>query len=163
MKNIIAKVLVPIAVLACLPASVAVAEPSAGMYGADTLAKTISAVADKVTPKVVVEQYEATVTAYNSELGQTDSDPWTAANGKQVHVGMVACSRDIPFDAVVTMKFKSGRVFKGTCGDRMAKKYDHATNLSLARPHFDIWMLSRSDAKQFGRQLATVTVEYQNL
>jgi 3D (Asp-Asp-Asp) domain-containing protein len=43
----------------------------------------------------------------------------------------------------------------------MARKYDQATNLSLSMPHFDIWMASKSDAKQFGRQVATVTVSYE--
>lgn len=160
MKNIIQKVLVVIAVVAMLPLQ-AVAEPSPNVFDPNAVNSAVSAFSAKYTPAVVEEVYTATFTAYNSEVGQTDSDPFIAANGRHVHAGMLACSRDIPFGASAIITFKSGKVMKGVCGDRMARKYDHSTNFELGMPHFDIWMASKSDAKQFGRQVATVTIRYE--
>jgi hypothetical protein len=160
MKHIIAKVLAPIAVLAMLPTSVAVAQPAAGMYGADAINSAAAVLAQKVVPKFVEEKFMASVSAYNPVAGQTDSDPDIVASGKKVQVGMVACSRDIPFGATVTMKFKSGKTFTGVCEDRMARKFDHATNSALSMPHFDILMFNYANAKQFGRQVASVSVQY---
>ncbi len=159
MKNTLKKALIIVAILGFMPLPV-VAQPSVGMFGSDTLKVSVSASAGKFVPKIAEEVFEASVSAYSSTFDQTDRDPFTAANGNQVHAGMIACSRELPFGATVTMKFKSGEIFTGVCGDRMAKKFDHATNLSLPMPHLDIWMTSRAEAKNFGRKVATVSVRY---
>ncbi len=155
MKNTIAKVLVAVALVAMLPIPAAVAQPSIGMYGPDSINKAVSAIVEKVMPKTVVEHFTATVTAYNSEIGQTDRDPFIAANGHEVYDGMVACSREYAFGTKVTI---NGRDY--TCGDRMARKFDHATNLTMDKPHFDIWMTSHSAALAWGKRVVEVTVKY---
>jgi len=156
MKYNVAKILASIAILAVIfPIPAAIAQPSAGMYGADSINTAVSAVVEKVMPKVAVEHFTATVTAYNSEVGQTDSDPFTAANGHQVYDGMLACSREYSFGTQVTI---GSRTY--TCGDRMASKFDHAVNLSMKQPRFDIWMPSHSAAMAWGKRNVEVTVKY---
>ncbi len=156
MKSNVAKILVSIAILAVMfPIPAAIAEPSVGMYGPDWVNKQTASIVEKVMPKTVIEHYKATVTAYNSEVGQTDSDPFIAANGHHVYDGMLACSRELAFGTKVTI---NGRQY--TCGDRMARKFDHATNLAMDKPHFDIWMTSHSAALAWGKRTVDVTVTY---
>jgi len=155
MKKTIARVLVALAMAAMLPIPAAVAQPSIGMYGPDSINQMVSVIVEKVMPKTVIEHYTATITAYNSEVGQTDLDPFIAANGHHVYDGLLACSREYAFGTKVTI---NGREY--TCGDRMARKFDHATNLSMTKPHFDIWMTRKSDALAWGKRTVDVTVKY---
>ena len=81
---------------------------------------------------------EAIVTAYSSEVSQTDSTPFITANGERVHWGGIACPRDIPFGSVIV---GLGEDF--ICNDRMALKNDGK---------FDVWFDTKEEAKKFGRQ-----------
>lgn len=160
MKKIISNTLIALAVIGFFPLS-AVAEPSAGMFGAESINAQVSAIASKVVPRIVIERYQASVTAYNPEAGQTDDTPHTMANNNTVNEAAAACSREIPFYAELTITLKNGKKLYKVCEDRMAQKYDHATNLSLSMPHFDILMFDKTAAKQFGRQIAMVEVKYE--
>lgn len=160
MKKILANTLISVAILGLFPLR-AVAEPSAGIFGAETVNQAVMALATKAVPAVVVERYQATITAYNPEAGQTDSTPDIMANNRLVNERAAACSREIPFYAELTITLKNGKKIHKVCEDRMAQKYDHATNLALAMPHFDILMFDKTAAKQFGRQVAMVEVRYE--
>lgn len=147
------KMIVALAVIAVVPTSVAVAEPSAGTLGSLALANAASTVAQVNLKQPKTEKFVAELTAYTSRHSETDSDPFISADGNHVYDGLVACSREYPFGTKVVI---NGRTYR--CGDRMAQKNDHARNLSLTKPRFDIWMDNLSDAKQFGRRELAVTV-----
>lgn len=92
---------------------------------------------------IELKTYELTgeFTAYNSEVGQTDSDPFTMANGDRVHTGAIACPRYLGFGSLIEVEGMG--VF--VCKDRMNIRYANT-------PHFDIWMENKSDALEFGRR-----------
>jgi 3D (Asp-Asp-Asp) domain-containing protein len=88
--------------------------------------------------KVVQEMY-VPVSAYNSEVAQTDNDPFTTANGDHVFDGGVAANF-LPFGTKIKMPDHFGdKVF--TVNDRMNKKYDKKV---------DIWMADKGDAIAWG-------------
>ncbi len=83
-----------------------------------------------------------TMTAYNSEPGQTDDSPCITANGFNVcehGVEDTVAANFLPFGAKVRMPELYGdRVF--IVRDRMNSRYKN---------RIDIWMVNRSDAIQF--------------
>ncbi len=79
------------------------------------------------------------VTAYNSEIGQTDGSPFEAARGHIVRDGMVAANF-LPIGSKVRLPDEFGdKIF--TVLDRMNPRYSMRA---------DIWMHSKTEAKQFG-------------
>jgi 3D (Asp-Asp-Asp) domain-containing protein len=87
----------------------------------------------------VVATRIVSMTAYNSEPGQTDDTPFITANNTRVRDGIVAANF-LPFNTKVRIPELFGdRVFVVT--DRMNKRY---TN------RMDIWMEKKSDALKFG-------------
>lgn len=80
----------------------------------------------------------ATVYAYNSEVGQTDADPYTMASGNQVYDGAIACPEFIVFGIKVEIK---GKIY--TCEDRMGEHYRD-------KNYFDIWMPTKEEANEWG-------------
>lgn len=90
------------------------------------------------SPEVSVGEFSA----YNAEIGQTDSDPFTMASGKKVYEGAVA-NNCLPFGTQIEL---NGKIY--TVEDRMNKRY--------GCEHFDLFLNSYSEAIEFGRQ----TLEY---
>lgn len=90
------------------------------------------------SPEVSVGEFSA----YNAEIGQTDSDPFTMASGKRVYEGAVA-NNCLPFGTQIEL---NGKIY--TVEDRMNKRY--------GCEHFDLFLNSYSEAIEFGRQ----TLEY---
>lgn len=78
------------------------------------------------------------VSAYNAEVGQTDDRPFEMASGKTVYSGAVACPRDIKLGTKIEI---NNKIY--TCEDRMNKRYKN---------NVDIFMWSKADALEFGRQ-----------
>jgi 3D (Asp-Asp-Asp) domain-containing protein len=101
--------------------------------------------------------YSVQVSAYNSEVGQTDDSPFITANGTHVRDGIVAANiynsagGNIPFNSVIKFKncgsIPNDKIFVVT--DRLNKRY---------RMNVDIWMESHADALQFGRRTCTIEV-----
>ena len=87
---------------------------------------TIDNVEDLVSSTVV-----GTFTSYNAEVGQTDADPFTMANGKRVYEGAVA-NNCLPFGTKIKV---NNEVL--TVADRMNSRYDC--------DHFDIFKFNRKD------------------
>jgi len=102
------------------------------------------------TPDMVLASAE--VSAYTSTPGQTDDDPFTAANGKRVHDGMIAAN-GLPFGTKIRIPDVYGdKVF--VVEDRMNKRYTFG--------HFDVWLdTSRKEALKFGRKHVSVEIFYQ--
>lgn len=90
------------------------------------------------SPEVSVGEFSA----YNAEIGQTDSDPFTMASGKKVYEGAVA-NNCLPFGSKIEL---NGKIY--TVEDRMNKRY--------GCEHFDLFFNSYAEAIEFGRQ----TLEY---
>lgn len=89
---------------------------------------------------------KAEISAYTASADETDASPLIMASGKMVYVGAVACSRDIPLGTKLEIRGRGIYV----CEDRMNARY---TN------NIDIFMLTKQEAKQFGRK----TMDYRVL
>jgi 3D (Asp-Asp-Asp) domain-containing protein len=92
------------------------------------------------------------LTAYNSEVGQTDDSPCLTANGFNV------CKNGKEDTVAVNgMKFGTRVRFPELFGervfvvrDRMNSRYDSG--------RADVWMISKADAKKFGVKVAKMEV-----
>ncbi len=89
----------------------------------------------------------AEVTAYTSDIRETDDTPEIMASGRKVYDGAVACPAKLKFGTKVEI---AGREY--VCEDRMAKKYRETR-------HFDVWMADRGDAIVWGRRTLEITVK----
>lgn len=94
-----------------------------------------------------------TMTAYNSEVAQTDGDPCTTANGFNVcdhGIEDTVAANFLPFGTKIMVPELFGdRIF--VVRDRTARRFSDRV---------DIWMLKKSDALKFGiRQAQIVVVE----
>ena len=95
-----------------------------------------------------VRKVKVTITAYSSTIDQTDSDPFTTANGRKVNDGIIAANF-LPFGTKVKMpKIFGDKVF--SVEDRMNSRYDDG--------HLDIWLPTREQAKKFGVKYAEVEI-----
>lgn len=94
--------------------------------------------------EVEVEEFTATVTAYNSTEAQTDSTPFITASGSHVSNGTLACPKRYNFGTQVQI---NGHMY--VCEDRMSPKYGD---------RFDIWMETYDEAMEWGIQDVLVTV-----
>lgn len=86
----------------------------------------------------------STITAYTSDLGETDDSPLITASNREVREGVIACPRKYKFGTQVEIDSK---IY--VCEDRMAIKYDD---------RFDIWMASKQEALVFGKQVKTIKI-----
>lgn len=82
----------------------------------------------------------ASVSAYTASRAETDEDPFTTANGERVKVGGLACPSWLEFGTRVRL---AGSIYR--CNDRMGPARRDGR-------YFDIFMLTRSEAIEFGRQ-----------
>lgn len=90
---------------------------------------------------------EIPVTAYSSDVWQTDSTPFITASGTTTRRGVVAANF-LPIGTRVRFPDLYGNeVF--IVEDRMNRRYDE---------HLDIWMEETADAINFGLQFATIEV-----
>lgn len=88
------------------------------------------------SPASVIKKGE--FSGYNAEVGQTDSNPFTMANGKKVFDGAIA-NNCLPFGTKVEVNNKTYFV-----SDRMNKRY--------GCDHFDIFFWDKTEAIKFGRK-----------
>lgn len=112
------------------------------------LAKPV--VASSTEPKVVRTSVH-TITAYNSEAGQTDDSPCITANGYNVcksGVEDTIAANFLKFGTKVKIPELFGdRVF--VVRDRMNKKHPNRV---------DVWFVEKQDAIQFGVKVAKIQV-----
>lgn len=86
-----------------------------------------------------IRSYKVDMTAYNSEVGQCDADPFIAADGTTTYDGMIA-TNFLPFGTKVRVPELFGdKVF--IVHDRMNRRYWYRV---------DVWMKEKSAAKKFG-------------
>lgn len=117
---------------------------------APTVASSTPIVASSTEVKVIRTSTH-TITAYNSEAGQTDDSPCITANGYDVCTNGVEdtiAANFLKFNTKVKIPELFGdRVF--VVRDRMNKKHPNRV---------DVWMLEKSDAIQFGVKVAKIQV-----
>jgi 3D (Asp-Asp-Asp) domain-containing protein len=93
------------------------------------------------------------VSAYTSDVRQTDSDPCTTASGLNV------CERDAE-DIVATnyrhLAFGTPVRIPELFGDRIFYVHDRMNKRYIAT--VDVWMKEVADARKFGRKTATVEI-----
>lgn len=93
-------------------------------------------------------KFEGEFSAYTASEDETDADPFVAASGKRVFVGMIACPKKYQFGT----KIKVDGMGEYVCEDRMNERYREKEN-------FDIFFPTKSEAFAFGRR----TLEFQVL
>lgn len=100
-----------------------------------------------VRPFIVKTEKKVSVTAYTSEVAQTDSTPFITANGSRVKDGIVAANW-LPFGTKIQIPSHFGdKVF--TVEDRMNTKHNQKV---------DIWMDDINDAKTWGSRRVVINV-----
>lgn len=99
----------------------------------------------------VIETTTHTITAYNSEIAQTDDDPCTTANGFnlcQHNQEDTVAANFLKFGTKIKIPELFGdKIF--VVRDRMNKKHNN---------RLDIWMKNRQDAMNFGVKTAQIQV-----
>ncbi len=110
-----------------------------------------NATSTEIDSSEIKARYFVTMTAYNAEVGQTDNDPCTTADGtkicKEVTPNIVAANF-LPFGTKVKIpKLFGDRIF--VVHDRTARKYSH---------RMDVLFKHRADALQFGKRQAEIVV-----
>jgi len=101
--------------------------------------------AEDVEPRRVF--YSIPITAYSSEVGQTDSTPFITASGTTVRRGVVAANF-LPIGTKIRIPELYGdEVF--VVEDRMNARYNQRV---------DIWMEETADARNFGVNWTTIEV-----
>ena len=93
--------------------------------------------------------FKAWVTAYNPTVEQCNSNPMITASGERVKEGIIACPRWIPFGTQVEL---NGQWYE--CQDRMSQKMPF-------RHRFDIFMWSKEDALEWGKQYKKIKLYYE--
>lgn len=92
---------------------------------------------------------QATLTAYNSEVGQTDDTPFITASGDRVEYGVIAANW-LPFGTkVVIPELFGDDIF--IVKDRMNKRFNDTNKI-------DIWLADKSEAIEFGVKNVEVTI-----
>lgn len=99
-----------------------------------------------VTYEVAWTRY-ITVTAYNSEVNQTDASPFTTANGSIVHDGVIAANFLRHNTKVRFPEYFGDKIFE--VKDRMNRRYYYRA---------DIWMDDKSQARRFGRRTLKIEI-----
>lgn len=91
--------------------------------------------------------YSIPITAYSSEVGQTDSTPFITASGTTVRRGVVAANF-LPIGTKIRIpELYGNEVF--VVEDRMNARYNQRV---------DIWMEETADARNFGVNWTTIEV-----
>lgn len=127
-------------------------DPEAARLGSANF-NTMAPEAATTTPKVVkvIRESTHTMTAYNSEVGQTDNSPCITANGFDVckhGVEDTLAANFLPLGTKVKIPELFGdRVF--VVRDRMNKKHPNRV---------DVWMKDKHDAIHFGVKVAKIQV-----
>lgn len=86
----------------------------------------------------------ATVTAYTSDEKETDNTPFVTAHQTLVEKGVAACPRNLPFGTRIEI---DGQAYR--CEDRTHFRLDGI---------FDLWMESKNQAFQWGRQIKEIII-----
>jgi 3D (Asp-Asp-Asp) domain-containing protein len=119
------------------------------VFGSSFLSSLLNGVGviTEETSAAVTEVREVTITAYSSTPGETDDTPFIAANGTEVHDGMLAANF-LPFGKRVQIPSLFGdKIF--TVEDRMHPR---------KKNFVDIWMPSHLQAEKFGIHTAQIVV-----
>jgi 3D (Asp-Asp-Asp) domain-containing protein len=111
---------------------------------------TVNSPASDGVQKTIRRLQWVQVSAYNSEVAQTDASPFITANGTHVRDGIVAANH-LPFNTALKFKNCGGidgdKIFIVT--DRMNKRYQN---------NVDIWMEQKTDAVKFGRRSCQIEI-----
>lgn len=104
--------------------------------------------ANPIQSTASVKKIKMVITAYSSEVGQTDSTPFITASGSTVRDGIVA-NNLLSFGTKVRLPELYGdKVF--IVEDRMNRKKGNY--------HLDIWFASTHEAKHFGSTITYIEV-----
>ena len=88
-----------------------------------------------------------TVTAYNSEIWQTDATPFSTSNGTIVRDGIIAANFLKYGTKVRLPEYFGDKIFE--VQDRMNRRYYYRA---------DVWMQDKAEAKAFGRRTLKIEI-----
>jgi len=118
---------------------------------ATSTSNEVQEVIQKAPEYKVIKTYRVPITAYNSEVGQTDSTPCHTANGYNLCANNqenVIAANFLKFGTKVRIpEYFGDRVF--TVQDRMNARYYYRA---------DVWFKNRADALKFGVRVLTIEV-----
>jgi len=113
----------------------------------DTVIAPTSPASGTTAQKVTYRTYTVQVSGYNSEVAQTDDNPFITASGTHVRDGVVA-SNMFPFGTILKIPSLYGdKIF--VVEDRMNSRYTR---------NVDIWFASHADALKLGRRTVQIEV-----
>ena len=113
----------------------------------NTVIAPTSPVSGTPARKVTYRTYTVQVSGYNSEVAQTDDNPFITASGTHVRDGVVA-SNMFPFGTILKIPSLYGdKIF--VVEDRMNSRYTR---------NVDIWFASHADALKLGRRTVQIEV-----
>ncbi|HDY66819.1 MAG TPA: hypothetical protein ENH85_03390 [Candidatus Scalindua sp.] len=92
------------------------------------------------------KSFVANVSAYSSSPDETDDSPFISADQNRVFKGLIACPRTFEFGTYFLIQ---GKLYY--CGDRFNKRFELLRNKDNMI-HLDIWMETKEEAIEFGRQ-----------
>lgn len=101
------------------------------------------------------------ITAYSSEISQTDSDPYTGAWNNPVRKGMVAVSRDLESFGLtngVPIIIEGCEHLNTVILDKMGAYKTIKGKKIIIKKTLDIWMESRQEALDWGVKHLTVQI-----
>lgn len=93
------------------------------------------------SPDEVAIWEEGEFSAYTASVDETDASPHIMASGKKVYTGAIACPSRYQFGEKIEVQGLG--IF--TCEDRMNARYRESN-------HFDIYIPTKAEAFEFGRQ-----------
>ena len=123
--------------------------PATGSEHPTLVANSIAAISSPTgsVSKTIRKFYMVEVSAYNSEVGQTDDSPFITAKGTHVRDGIVAANM-FPFGTALKIPALYGdKIF--VVEDRMNTRYQN---------NVDVWLESKADARKLGRRLLQIEV-----
>src|SRR3989338_3576036 len=121
---------------------------SASEISAPAFEITETALVKPTDPITIKKTMVVSATAYSSTPDQTDATPFITSNGKRVYDGLIF-SNLFPYNTKVRIPDMFGdKIF--TVNDRMNARYHTG--------RFDVWMGSRTDAKQFGLRRVRIQI-----
>jgi len=103
----------------------------------------------EIPNRLVLKRFRVTMTAYTSSVDETDSDPFTTASGAKTGDGVIAYNH-LPFGSKVR--------FPEVYGDKVFTVLDRLNPKNGGPYHADIWMVTKHDARQWGRRVVVMEI-----
>ncbi len=97
-----------------------------------------------------VETVQAEVSAYTSNVDETDDTPFVTSNGTSTKDGVIACPQRLAYGTEVEIEGK-----RYVCQDRMNQRYRD-------KEVYDVWVHDKNTAYEWGRKIIEIKIHHGN-